>query len=182
MLHTKTNCVNVDTKQGAVSTRNRTIRSISMASGEGSLLNTDLNSHADSCVAGANCLMLEESGRKAKVSTFHPNARSFQDIPIVTAATLYQDRNGRSIIVIIHEALWFGEASQTLLCPNQLRANGVIVNDIPRQFDPDSKFSIVDPSTQFEIPLSVHGVATGFTSRKPTVQEVETLPQSCVGT
>jgi Reverse transcriptase (RNA-dependent DNA polymerase) len=176
MLHTKTNCVNVDTKQGAVSTRTRTIRSISLASGEGSLLNTDLDSHADSCVAGANCLMLEESGRKAKVSTFHPNARSFQDIPIVTAATLYQDRNGRSIIVVIHEALWFGEASQTLLCPNQLRANGVIVNDIPRQFDPDSKFSIVDPSTQFEIPLSVHGVATGFTSRKPTVQEVETLP------
>jgi hypothetical protein len=130
-LQSKTNRINVDTEQMAVSNCNRTIRSISLVSSGDSQLNTNLDSHADSCVARANCLMLEESGRKAKVSTFHPNARSFQDIPIVNAATLYQDKNGCSLIVIIHEALWFGEASQTLLCPNQLRVNGVIVNDIP---------------------------------------------------
>jgi hypothetical protein len=91
--------------------------------------------------------------------------------------TLYQDANGRSIIIIIHEALWFGDASsQTLLCPNHLHVNGIIVNDVPQQFDPDSKSSVADPTNRFEIPLSVHGVVTGFTSRKPTVQEVEKFP------
>jgi hypothetical protein len=81
------------------------------------------------------------------------------------------------MILIIHEALWFGDKqSRTLLNPNQLRARGLIVNDVPRQFNPSSTFSIVDPAQDLEIELSVHGVVAGFTSRKPTVQELELYP------
>jgi hypothetical protein len=50
------------------------------------------------------------------------------------------------------------------------------VNDVPRQFDPSSSFSIVDPAQDLEIELSVHGVEAGFTSCKPTVQEMELYP------
>jgi hypothetical protein len=63
-----------------------------------------------------------------------------------------------------------------MLNPNQLHTHGFTVNDVPRQFDPSSSFSIIDPAQDLEIELSVHGMAAGFTSRKPTVQELELYP------
>jgi hypothetical protein len=81
------------------------------------------------------------------------------------------------MVLIIHEVMWFGDKhSRTFLNPNQLLARGLIVNDVPRQFDPSSTFSIADPAQDLEIELSVHGVAAGFTSRKPTAQELELYP------
>jgi hypothetical protein len=81
------------------------------------------------------------------------------------------------MILIIHEALWFGDQNaRTLLNPKQIRACGLTVNNVPQQFDPSSSFSIVDPTQDLEIELSVHGVAAGFTSHKPTIQELEPYP------
>jgi hypothetical protein len=77
----------------------------------------------------------------------------------------------------VKATLWFGDKhSRTLLNPNQLRAHGLTMNDVPRQFNPSSSCSIIDPAQDFEIELSVHRVAVGFTSRKPTVQELELYP------
>ena len=43
----------------------------------------------------------------------------------------------------MNEALFFGDRlSGSLLNPNQLHANGLIVNDVPRQFDARSTHSI----------------------------------------
>jgi hypothetical protein len=111
------------------------------------------------------------------VSSFHGSAKRFPSVPIATVGTLYEDREGHQMILIIHEALWFGDKhSRTLLNPNHLRANGLTVNDVPRQFDSSSSFSIIDSAQDLEIELSVHGVAAGFTSQKPTVQELESYP------
>jgi hypothetical protein len=111
------------------------------------------------------------------VSSFHGSAKRFPSVPIATVGTLYEDREGHQLILIIHEALWFGDKhSRTLLNPNQIRTHGLTVNDVPRQFDPSSSFSIIDPAQDLEIELSVHGVAAGFTSRKLTVQELELYP------
>jgi hypothetical protein len=81
------------------------------------------------------------------------------------------------MILIIHEALWFGDQkARTLLNPIQIRAHGLTVNNVPRQFDPSSSFSIVDPTQDLEIELSVHRVAAWFASHKPTLQELELYP------
>jgi hypothetical protein len=69
-----------------------------------------------------------------------------------------------------------GQELQNVANPNQLCPCGLTVNDAPRQFDPSSSFSILDPVQDREIELSVHRVAAGFNSRKPTIQELELYP------
>lgn len=63
----------------------------------------------------------------------------------------------------------------TLLCPNQLRANGLGVHDCPKQYDAQSTHSITIPSHDLEIPLQMRGVISGFTTREPTLQELDDL-------
>ena len=60
-----------------------------------------------------------------------------------------------------------------LICPNQVRANGIKVEDVPRQFDPLSSHSIFDPKSKIRKPLTIEGVASGVVSRKPTLDEYE---------
>ena len=56
-------------------------------------------------------------------------------------------QNGQPYILIINEALYFGDrVDVTLLNTNQLRANSVIVEDVPQQFDPTSLHTIVSPN------------------------------------
>ena len=64
----------------------------------------------------------------------------------------------------------------TLLNPNQLRANGVKVDDVPRQFVSSLSHSIYHPATKVQIPLSLDGISSGFVSRKPTWAEYEQYP------
>jgi hypothetical protein len=61
-----------------------------------------------------------------------------------------------------------------LLCPNQLRANNVIVNDIPRQFDKDSTHSIIIDDVT--IPLDMLGVVSYFETCAPRQDEIDNLP------
>ena len=61
----------------------------------------------------------------------------------------------------------------TLICPNQVRANGIKVEDVPQQFDSLSSHLIFDPKSKIRMPLTIEGVASGFASRKPTLDEYE---------
>ena len=72
------------------------------------------------------------------------------------------------------ESLYFEDRmGTTLICPNQVRANRIKVGDVPRQFDPLSSHSIFDPKSKMRIPLMIEGVASGFVSRKTTLDESE---------
>ncbi|KAI2499408.1 hypothetical protein MHU86_15120 [Fragilaria crotonensis] len=48
----------------------------------------EMDSHADTCVAGSNCVVLEYTGRSAEVEAYSPDYPSKQ-IPIATVATAY---------------------------------------------------------------------------------------------
>jgi len=137
----------------------------------------DLDSHADTCCAGMNCLLIEYDGRVVTVSPYHDEYEPMR-VKIATVATLWEDpRDGQSYILVIHEALYFGDRlKQTLLNPNQMRANGLIVEDVPRQFDNNSSHSIKVPKLGKTIPLTLNGIISTFTSSKPTWEEYNTLP------
>ena len=64
----------------------------------------------------------------------------------------------------------------TLLCPNQLRMNGLRVKDVPRQFDAKSYHSIYIPEQWIRIPLSLDSVVSGFESQQPTWAEYNEYP------
>jgi hypothetical protein len=110
------------------------------------------------------------------------------DVQIGTVATLWEDpQSGKSYILIIHEALYLGKVlPDTLLTPNQLRANGLTVEDAPKQYDSRSSHSIYSKDSKVCIPLDLQGVISGFESRKPTWEEIElilrlNLPPTCIG-
>ena len=105
---------------------------------------TELDSHADTCVAGANTVPLWFTEHHALVSPFIGEYKPLKDIPIASVATAWDNPvDGSTVILVVNEALYFGDRMPySLLCPNQLRHNGVSVNDVPKFFNSTSSHSI----------------------------------------
>ena len=135
----------------------------------------ELDSHADTIVGGANCILLETSGETARVHSFSDEREPFPDVPIGTIATAWVNLlNGEVIVLVMNEALFFGDRlDHTLICPNQLRSFGVVVDDTPKQFDPKSSHAIELPGESLTIPLEMNGVVSFFSSHKPSEDELE---------
>jgi hypothetical protein len=139
----------------------------------------ELDSHADTCVAGPNTTIIEYTDQMVTVSAFSDQLEALKDIPIGTVATAYDDPNdGTTTILIIHQALLMNDmVKTTLLCPNQLRSNGLIVDDVPIHLShpsrPPSTHSIYLPMDDFRIPLSLSGVISLVETRNPTQQELD---------
>jgi len=138
-------------------------------------LTCHLDSHADTCVAGRVFILLEEATRSIKV---HPFSEEYKPLSadIGTAGTVWQDTNGNEHLLVFHEILFLGDRLQdSLLCPNQLRANGLEVDDTPRQFSQHSRHAIIVPDV-ITIPLEMDGIISGFYTRKPTSKDLQELP------
>jgi hypothetical protein len=62
----------------------------------------------------------------------------------------------------------------TLICPNQLRHNGVVVDDVPRHLSHDGKstHSLYFPDEQVRLPLRLKGVISYLETRLPTQDEI----------
>jgi len=87
---------------------------------------------------------------------------------------------GLQYILVFHECLFFGNAMKhTLLNPNQLRnADIIIVQDIPKQYDENSTHDIlvsIPKEKDLRIPLSMKGIMSGFTSAKPTAEDLDNV-------
>jgi hypothetical protein len=138
----------------------------------------ELDSHADTSCVGPQCRVISVSDTICEVHPYHPDYPAIEEVPIVQAATAYDDpETGITYILIINQALWVPHLSTTLLNPNQMRANGIIVDDIPRHLAPDPKaatHSIYVPEQDLRIPLKLKGIISGMHTRYPSVQEVET--------
>jgi hypothetical protein len=77
-------------------------------------------------------------------------------------------------MLVIHEALYFGERlKESLLCSNQIRVAGNLVQDTPKQFDPQSEHSITIPNKVELLPLEMHGVISHLRTCKPMAKEIE---------
>jgi hypothetical protein len=139
----------------------------------------ELDSHADTCVAGSNFILLEEPIRTVNVHAYSPELAPLRGIPVGTAATVWVDPlNGQSYLLVLNECLFFGDRlNHSLLCPNQLRCNGLIVEDIPKQFSSSSMHSIFDPISRVRIPLHLRGAISYFESHPPTSDDVANLVQ-----
>ena len=131
--------------------------------------------------------MIEDSGFTVSVTPFNQSIGSTPDIPVATAATVYQDaKTGVDYLLVFHEVLFFGDKLQgpSLLNPNQMRSFGIVVSDVPKHLDSTSTHSLSIPvedggsnQQKLVVPLDIRGVHSGFNSRKPTWAEFESLPR-----
>lgn len=149
------------------------------------VIDTQLDSNADQCVFGDNVTVLKEDLENyAYITPFLRDLGNVPKVPICSVAVAYDCPNSfQTYILIFHQALVVPKMEHILLCPNQLRSNDVIINECPLQF--------VDPAQRNEythsiivenlhIPLTLSGIASSFSTRRPTDQELadpERFPQ-----
>ena len=160
---------NADKRMLMTVSRNKMEMSMRLISGLGKKYvyfnQTELDSHANMCVCGKNCVMLEDSGVSVNVSPFMKKYSSIKDVPMDMYATSLELDNGDVLVLIIHQALFFGgRLPFTLLNPNQLCDNGITVEDVPCQFKENSRHAIIVPPAGGEelvIPIQLNGSISG---------------------
>ena len=134
----------------------------------------ELDSHVDTIILGANCVILSHTGQSCEVM---PNSNTYDtitDVPVITGATLWTSpQDGDEYILIFNEALWMGKTLQhTPVNPNQLRADGTTIQDNPFASSP-LKF---DPPTGPTIPLTTMGTIIYCNTCAPSDHGLSTLP------
>ena len=135
----------------------------------------ELDSHADTIVAGSNCVVLQYTGQECDVSPFSDDFKPVKGVPIAHVATAWQSPvSGQTYILVFNEALWMGTTmDHTLLNPNQLRHYGTIVQDNPTSPLP---LSIVTEDRSFCMGLFMQGTTVKVQTHSPTQIELETCP------
>ena len=135
----------------------------------------ELDSHADSIVAGRNCIILTYTGKECDVSPYREDYESIKNVPIVTAATAWQSPiTGQVYILVLNEALWMGDQmDHTLLNPNQLRHYGTRVQDDPTSAYP---LSIITEDNEFCMELSMSGTIVYTETFSPSDKDLQKYP------
>ena len=129
----------------------------------------EADSNADTTVMGTNFALLSLSRRTADVYAFDPSIPS-TTVPIATGATVYDHPEGYPILLVFHEALWYGEKlDHSLINPNQIRSYGIPFWDNP--FDTTRTLGM-ELSPNVSIPFETRGTKILFTSRVPTTHEL----------
>ena len=85
--------------------------------------------------------------------------------------TTYQHPDGRNYILVIYNGLHIPSQEPSLVCPKQLRLNGVALYDFPRNLCTDGKslHSINDAINDLELinlPLNLDSVISHFPYRE----------------
>jgi hypothetical protein len=82
----------------------------------------EMDSNADTCCAGSNFLVLSLTRRTADVFPYDSSYEPFLNVPIVTAATAYDDPDtGQTYILVLNKCLYYrNKLKHSLINPNQL--------------------------------------------------------------
>ena len=116
-----------------------------------------MDSHADTCCAGGNCVVLEFTNSVVDVHPYHKDLGMMKSVPIATVATLVTDAAGQQCILVINEALWFGPTMKhSLISTNQVRSYDVHLWDNP--CDPVHCPAIHNTTTDRLVPLEMDGI------------------------
>ena len=96
-----------------------------------------IDSHADVSCVGKHAHVFETfSGRTCNVQPFNDSYSPMLDIKTVNAAFAYDSDDGMTYILNVNQALDFTNTMvHSLLCPNQARMNGMVIDDVPMFLD-----------------------------------------------
>ena len=135
----------------------------------------EMDTHADTCCAGANWRLLELTGETCEVSPFLDSIDVVRNVEVGKCGTVWTSEvDGKEYLLLGDQMLWFGSRLPNLLLnPNQMRAFGLSVCDDP--WDEHREFGI-DSGVEEFIPFQVDGTNIYFESRAPTDWEIDHLP------
>ena len=135
----------------------------------------ELDSHADNCIFTSEGRVLEESGDTFTVYGY--DGRKGTERTIKKVAVAHDTDDGVTVILVFGQAFQDHKVMNTLINPNQLRDNGVVVHDTPTRYESTSSHALwapLDDGTSFKIQLKSRGYVSYFNIRYPTDEELET--------
>ena len=141
------------------------------------LLGTRLgvDSHADtSCVNKHAYIETVVEGITVDAIPFDSQLGKMSNLPIVHAIYAYDDTfTSRTTLIRINNAIFIRDMENALLCPNQAREFGTIVDDIPPHLDHTGRgtFSITAGDND-EFHLKQNGPTAYIPVRRPTEEEL----------
>ena len=141
----------------------------------GCRLGTD--SHADVSCLGKHARVTEVfHGRSCNVQPFHDSYSPMKNVNTINASFAHDTEDGKTYIVEVNQALDFTDSMEhSLLCTNQARLHGVVVDDVPKFLDPSNRstHSIQFPKEQVTLPLSLFGPVSYLPVRYPNDEEMD---------
>ena len=116
----------------------------------------EIDNHADTCCLGKNFVPLAFPNRVCDAYAFIDQVDTVNNIPVVTGATAAVLPNGETVVLVIHQGLYFGEQMpHFLINSNQIRANSIPFCDDPT--DPNRKLGFQDPETEEHVSFGMKG-------------------------
>jgi len=132
-----------------------------------------IDNHADTCCLGPNFVLIYFTGKVCNVSSFLQDLPNQEATPICTGTTAYEDSYGQMHIIVINEALWFGDRMEaSLINPNQIRAHGLQSYDDPADPNRDLGLQV----NHLTLPFTMKGTTCSFTLRTPIAWELDNCP------
>ena len=127
----------------------------------------ELDMNAYTCCLGSNFTVLRMTPRTWNVYPYNPLYKPLYNVLIISGATTVTDSiMGKSFVMVINEALYYGKKlNYSLINPNQLRCYETMVWGDP--FDP-YKFLCIKTSDGNMIDMKPDGTKIGFNLHVPT--------------
>jgi hypothetical protein len=123
--------ISIISKQHVGRAQSRNIANIKNNTVAGHIARNELDTHADTCCAGANWSFMELIGEICNVNPFLDSYQPIQEIPVARCCMVWTNQDDSvEYLLVGDQMLWFGtQLPHSLINPNQLRAYGIDVND-----------------------------------------------------
>ena len=141
----------------------------------------ELDSRADTCVVGDNCLVIHDHNRLVNVYSYNPKNRH-RSAKTVHATVGYQDPQiCQNFILMINQAIIINSLENHLFCPKQCCLNGVHISEVTKFLDESPSMTthtieLVNPSNVTHpllILLQLSGVTSNFDVYTPSSEKHE---------
>ena len=134
---------------------------------DNTFLRCELDSHADTCLAGSNFIAYEYTDQSVSIQGFDDNSKPVKNVPINTCMTAMKLPDSETIILVLNQALYLeNRQKHSLLCPNQMQKHGIRVGDCPMHLciGMKSTHGIIVKEEDLVILLNLEGVISYFNS------------------
>ena len=95
---------------------------------------TELDTHADTCCFGRNCLVISEDTSMSVTISGFADSLGDMECPIVSVAVAYDVKASHTTFILVFNQVFYDkELCHNLISPFQMRMNDIIVKDVPLQ-------------------------------------------------
>ena len=139
----------------------------------------EADSHADTTCLGGGALKIMDFNTPVNVHGYDPSLGSKEYRTISGGLAYLHPFSGLRYHLIFHQAIHMPDLDHHLMCPMQLRANEVTVNDCPRMFcdEPDERSHAVVATDEYGesvvMPFFLRGVTSYLNVEPLSLEEYE---------